>query len=197
MAPCLCFHRSVLAFGGRSVCCLWFGFCWCGRFATFLLMTSPRPQFLCLALLSASRFALSSRFLSLSFRISSLGQPPKLVNLIRFLLPCLWNVSTLSFLLSLLSLILPYPLASFLKFSKLLLLHLSWKKKKQQQTNKRTNLLTRMNWRTIVLSLIFPLSPRLLKNWFFFSSLTTSLPTISTTAFSLPTDPDTVPKLPF
>ncbi|WP_419585580.1 reverse transcriptase domain-containing protein, partial [Thiolapillus sp.] len=49
--------------------------------------------------------------------------------MIRFLLPCLWNVSTLSFLLSLLSLILPYPLASFLKFSKLLLLHLSSRKK--------------------------------------------------------------------
>ena len=103
-----------------------------------------------------SRFALSSLFLSLSLRISSWSQPPKLINLIRFLLPCLWNVSTLSFLLSLLSLILPYPLASFLKFSKLLLLHLSSSK----------NLLTRMNWRTVVLSPIFPLSPRLLKKWF-------------------------------
>ena len=100
--------------------------------------------------LTASRFALSSLFLSLSLRILSWSQPQKLVNLIRFLLPCLWNVSTLSFLLSLLSLIFPYPLASFPKFSKLLLLHLS----------SRKNLSTRMNWRTIILSLIFPLSPR-------------------------------------
>ena len=38
----------------------------------------------------------------------------------------------------------------FPKFSKLLLLHLS----------SRKNLLTRINWRTIILSLIFPLSPR-------------------------------------
>ena len=37
------------------------------------------------------------------------SQHPKLVNLIRFLLPYLWNVPTLSFLFSLLSLILPYP----------------------------------------------------------------------------------------
>ena len=54
-----------------------------------------------------------------------------------------------------------------------------------------------MNWRTIVLFPVFPLSPRSLKNWFFFSSLATSLTTFFTTAFSLPTDPDTVPKLHF
>ena len=54
-----------------------------------------------------------------------------------------------------------------------------------------------MNRRTIALSLIFPLSPRLLKNWFFLNSLTIFLLTRYTTAVSLPTDPDTAPKLHF
>ena len=41
----------------------------------------------------------------------------------------------------------------------------------------------------------FSFVSKIIENWFFLSSLTTSLPTISTTAFSLPTSPDTVLKL--
>ena len=64
---------------------------------------------------------------------------------IRFL-PFLWNSSILSFLLSLLSPTLPCPLATFLKFSNLLLLHFFLK----------SHLLTRTNYR----SPLYHLSPR-------------------------------------
>ena len=55
---------------------------------------------------------ISSQLLSLSFRISSWSQPPTPANLIRFQLLVLWDVSALSYRLSLLSLTHPYALAS-------------------------------------------------------------------------------------
>ena len=91
-----------------------------------------------------------------------LRSAPKLVSLIQFLLPCLWNVSTLSFLLSLFLLILPYPLASFLRFSKLLVTPLRKKKiswsgwTEELSSCLQSFLCLQDNWKTSSFSALWP-----------------------------------------
>ena len=118
---------------------------------------------------------------------SSWSRPPKPATFVRFLSLFLWNVSILSFLLSLLSLTLrSCPLASFLGF---------------QNYSCYTSSQKALSWpeRTIAgttaLSPVYHLSPRPTKIWFFPSSLNISLQTASTVSFSLLFDPDIAPKL--
>ena len=92
------------------------------------LILSPYAPDLCLwqiHRMASPWSALSGLFLSRYYQeASSWSQPPKPAKWTRFRPLLLWIASLLSFLLSLLSSTLPCPLASFLKFTKLLFLQL-------------------------------------------------------------------------